>query len=384
MGSRIKTWELFRVAPRWLFLRLETEDGIVGWGEPIVEGKTSETEVAVGAMLAKLGDWDTSRIEDAWQHLYRGGFYRGGPILSSALAGIDQALWDIRGKTLGVPVHELLGGRVRDRIRAYRWVGGDNLEDLEMGLHSAVALDYSAVKMNGTGKIKSLEPPATIDRVLANAAMAREILGPTRDFAVDFHGRFSPVLAKKAIAELESFRPMFVEEPIAPEHALVHIRGIVDSTTVPIALGERVYSRWEFLPLLQSGLAVAQPDVSHAGGISEVVKIATLADTFGTLLAPHCPLGPIALAASLQVDAISSNFLIQEHSIGLHYNKGSDLLDYLVDTSVFDVKEGYIKVPTAPGLGITIDEKAVRQAAKVGHDWESPTWRNEDGSFAEW
>jgi len=384
MGSKINNWELFRVGPRWLFLRVETDDGIVGWGEPIVEGKTAETEVAVEAMLTKLGNWDTCRIEDAWQTLYRGGFYRGGPILSSALAGIDQALWDIRGKALGVPVHELLGGRVRDKVRAYKWVGGDSVEDLETGLHLAAELGYTAVKMNGTGKMRFLEPPIVVDRLLENAAMAREILGPTRDFAVDFHGRFSPTMAKIAISELEHFRPMFIEEPIAPELALGNLKALVESTTVPIALGERVYSRWEFLPLLQSGLAIAQPDVSHAGGISELRRIAVLTETFGTFLAPHCPLGPIALAASLQVDAVSSNFLIQEHSIGLHYNKGNDLLGYLLDTSVFDVTDGHIVVPSAPGLGIVVDEAAVRHAAKLGHDWESPTWRNEDGSFAEW
>jgi galactonate dehydratase len=384
MGSRIRSWELFRVAPRWLFLRLETDDGVVGWGEPIVEGKTAETEAAVGAMLTKLGNWDTSRIEDAWQYLYRGGFYRGGPILSSALAGIDQALWDIRGKTLGVPVYEMLGGPVRDRIRAYIWVGGDNVEDLENGLRSATELGYTAVKMNGTGKMRAMEPPATIDRLLANAAMAREILGPTRDFAVDFHGRFSPPMARIALSELESLRPVFVEEPISPELALMNLRSLVDSSSVPIALGERVYSRWEFLPLLQAGLAIAQPDASHAGGISELKRIGVLAETFGTLLAPHCPLGPIALAASIQVDATTPNFLIQEHSMGLHYNNGSDLLDYLVDTTVFDVVDGHFTVPSGPGLGIEVDESAVRKAAEVGHDWESPSWRNNDGSFAEW
>lgn len=384
MGSRIRSWELFRVAPRWLFLRLETDDGVVGWGEPIVEGKTAETEAAVAAMLTKLGDWDTSRIEDAWQYLYRGGFYRGGPILSSALAGIDQALWDIRGKTLGVPVYELLGGRVRDRMRAYTWVGGDTVDDIENGLRSAAELGYTAVKMNGTGKMRAMEPPAAIDRLLANAAMAREILGPTRDFALDFHGRFSPPMAKIALSQLESFRPMFVEEPISPELAPVSLRSLVDSSSVPIALGERVYSRWEFLPLLQAGLAIAQPDVSHAGGISELKRIAVVAETYGALLAPHCPLGPIALAASIQIDATSPNFLIQEHSFGLHYNNGSDLHDYLVDTSVFDVIDGHITVPSGPGLGIEVDEKAVRKAAEVGHDWESPSWRNDDGSFAEW
>lgn len=384
MGSRIRSWELFRVAPRWLFLRLETDDGVVGWGEPIVEGKTAETEAAVAAMLTKLGNWETSRIEDAWQYLYRGGFYRGGPILSSALAGIDQALWDIRGKTLGVPVYEMLGGRVRDKVRAYIWVGGDDVVDLEGGLRSATELGYTAVKMNGTGKMRAMEPPATIDRLLANAAMAREILGPTRDFAVDFHGRFSPPMAKIALSELESLRPLFVEEPISPELAPMNLRSLVDSSSVPIALGERVYSRWEFLPLLQAGLAIAQPDVSHAGGISELKRIGVLAETFGTLLAPHCPLGPIALAASIQVDATTPNFLIQEHSMGLHYNNGSDLLDYLVDTSVFDVADGHFTVPSGPGLGIEVDEKAVRKAAEVGHDWQSPSWRNNDGSFAEW
>lgn len=384
MSSVIERWELFRVAPRWLFLKIETSDGVVGWGEPIVEGMTAQTESTVEAMMSKLVGWDTSRIEDAWQLLFRGGFYRGGPLLSSALAGIDQALWDIRGKQLGVPVYDLLGGPVRDKARVYGWVGGDSLEDLENGLHEAVSSGMNAVKMNGAARMRFIEPPAKTDTLVQNARLARQILGPEKDFATDFHGRFSPAAARIAIEALEEFSPMFIEEPIVPELAPSALGRIVQATSIPIALGERVYNRWEFLPLLQQGLSVVQPDVSHAGGISELRRIATLADSFGAAIAPHCPLGPIALAASLQVDFNAPNFLIQEQSLGIHYNVGAGILDYLVDTSVFDINDGYISRPKAPGLGIEIDEKAVRKAAQVGHDWASPTWRHDDGSFAEW
>ncbi|MGJ8721438.1 MAG: enolase C-terminal domain-like protein, partial [Salinibacterium amurskyense] len=162
------------------------------------------------------------------------------------------------------------------------------------------------------------------------------------------------------------------------------LEGIVASTSIPIATGERLFSRNEFLGPLQAGIAVVQPDLSHAGGISEVRRIAALADMFDAQLAPHCPLGPIALASSLQVGFNTPNFLIQEQSIGIHYNVGSDVLEYLMDTSVFDFTSGYIERLTAPGLGIDIDEAAVRAADKVGHQWRSPVWRNADGALAEW
>jgi galactonate dehydratase len=384
MGSVIERWELFPVAPRWLFLRVETSDGVVGWGEPIVEGMTAETQSVVDAMMSKLVGWETSRIEDAWQFLFRGGFYRGGPLLTSALAGIDQALWDIRGKQLGVPIYDLFGGAVRDKVRVYGWVGGDTPDDLERGLEDAVSSGMTAVKMNGAGKMRFIESPGKFDALVHNARLARDVLGPHRDFAMDFHGRFSTASARVAIRALEEFNPMFVEEPLVPELAASSLGKIIDGTTIPIALGERVYSRWEFLPLLQQGLAVVQPDPSHASGISELRRIATLADSFGAAIAPHCPLGPIALAASLQVDFNASNFLIQEQSLGIHYNESGGILDYLMDTSVFAIHDGYINRMVKPGLGIEIDEKAVRDAAKRGHDWKSPTWRHDDGSFAEW
>lgn len=380
---KITSLKTYLIEPRWLFLRMETDDGIVGWGEPVVEGRAETVAAAVDELSEYLIGADPRRIEDHWQVLTKGGFYRGGPILSSAVAGIDQALWDIRGKSLGVPVHELLGGAVRDRMRIYCWIGGD--EPTAVGEEAArqVAAGLTAVKMNATGRMRPLETKAQIQAAVDRVAAVREAMGPDRDVAVDFHGRISPAVARVLCRELEPLQPMFVEEPMVPELSN-DLRRICDSTTIPIATGERLFSRWDFRDVLPSGVAVVQPDLSHAGGISECRRIAAFAEAYGASLAPHCPLGPVALAASLQVDFASPNALIQETSLGIHYNQGSDLLDYLVDPSVFEFADGSVRRPTAPGLGVEIDEQAVRRAAEVGHRWRSPIWRHEDGSFAEW
>lgn len=182
---------------------------------------------------------------------------------------------------------------------------------------------------------------------------------------------------------LADAHPLFVEEPLLPEQGHL-LAQVVAHSPVPIATGERLYSRTDFLPALQAGVAVAQPDLSHAGGISEVRRIAALAETWGAALAPHCPLGPIALAASLQVAFATPNFLIQEQSLGIHYNVGTDLLDYLVDPAVFGFVGGHVQRLDQPGLGIRIDEATVRRANQQGHQWRSPVWRYDDGSFAEW
>jgi len=380
---KIARMETFLVAPRWLFLRVETDDGIVGWGEPIVEGKADTVRVAVAELSEYLIGADPLRIEDHWQTLSRGGFYRGGPVLSSALAGIDQALWDIAGKFRNAPVHELLGGPVRDRVRIYGWIGGDSPSEVGADAARLVDAGLSAVKMNGAGVLNPIDTQQEVSLAVDRIAAVREAIGPQRDVAIDFHGRFSVPMARRVIPLLAPYSPLFVEEPVLPEygHALARI---VADTTVPIATGERLYSRTDFLPVLQAGIAVAQPDLSHAGGISETRRIAALAETFGALVAPHCPLGPIALAASLQIDLATPNFLIQEQGMRMHYNVGADLLDYLADTSVFKIVDGYISRLTGPGLGIEIDEAAVRKAAEQGHSWRTPTWRHADGSFADW
>jgi galactonate dehydratase len=380
---KITNVETFLVPPRWLFLKISTDEGIVGWGEPVVEGRAETVRAAVHELSELLVGEDPLRIEDHWQRLYRGGFYRGGPILSSALAGYDQALWDIAGKVRGAPVHELLGGPVRDRVRVYTWVGGDEPEAVADAVAEQVEAGFTAVKMNAAGRLGAIATRHEARQVVRRAEEARAVLGDERDLAIDFHGRVSPAMARRLLAMLADVAPMFVEEPVLPEH--LHLVGdLVTASTIPLATGERLYSRWDFRAPLAAGVAVAQPDPSHAGGISEVRRIAALAEVHGASLAPHCPLGPIALAASLQLGFAVPNFLIQEQSLRLHYHQTGDLLDYLVDPSVFDFVGGYASRPRAPGLGIEVDEPAVRRAAEIGHTWRNPVWRHDDGGLAEW
>ncbi|WP_331769324.1 galactonate dehydratase (plasmid) [Embleya sp. NBC_00888] len=380
---KITRIETFLVPPRWLFCRIETDDGIVGWGEPVVEGRAEPVRAAVEVLTEHLLGKDPAAIEDHWQVLTKGGFYRGGPVLSSAVAGIDQALWDIAGKSHGVPVHTLFGGPVRDRVRMYSWVGGDEPSELADSVTAQVEAGFTAVKMNGSGRLGPVASAADIGAIVERAALVRELLGPHRDFAIDFHGRLSSANARRVLPLLAEFHPLFVEEPLLPEHGH-RLADVVRASSVPIATGERLYSRADFRPALEAGIAVAQPDLSHAGGISEVRRIAAVAEMYDVPLAPHCPLGPIALAASLQTAFATPNFLIQEQSGGLHYNNGSELFDYLVDPAPFRFTDGYAARSTEPGLGVTIDEQAVRRADRTGHTWRNPIWRHTDGTWAEW
>jgi galactonate dehydratase len=380
---KITKLTLYPVPPRWLFLRVDTDEGLTGWGEPVVEGRAHTVAAAVEEFADYLVGQDPLRIEEHWNVLAKGGFYRGGPILSSALAGIDQALWDIAGKALGVPVSQLLGGAVRERVRVYSWIGGDDPADAASAAREKVDAGFTAVKMNGSGPLRPLDTPAAAQAVADRVAAVREVLGPDRDVAVDFHGRMSLAMARRTLPLLEDSAPLFVEEPVVPEVSEL-IGQLAAATPIPIALGERLYSRWDFRRVLGSGVAVIQPDLSHAGGISEVRKIATMAEAFDVAVAPHCPLGPIALAASLQVGVVLPNLLIQEQSLGIHYNAGSDLLDYLLDASVFAYTDGYVPALSGPGLGIEIDAAEVERAAEAGHRWRNPIWRRDDGALAEW
>lgn len=381
---KIVNLELFKVAPRWLFLKLETASGITGWGEPVIEGKADTVRAAVQEMQGYLVGQDARNIEDIWQILYRAAFYRGGPILSSAISGIDQALWDIKGKALGVPVYELLGGKVRDKMKVYCWIGGDRPANVAEEARQKLAAGYKAIKMNGTENMNWLDDYKSVQACVERVQAVRDAVGYDLDIAVDLHGRVHKAMAKVLIKELEPFHLMFIEEPVLCENLEAFVELQRHSVT-PIATGERNYTRWGFKEILTSGAVdVIQPDLSHAGGISEVRKIATMAEAYDIALAPHCPLGPIALAACLQVDFCSPNAFIQEQSLGIHYNQGSDLLDYLADPSVFQYENGYVNLLTKPGLGLTINEAKVREMAAIGHAWKNPVWRNEDGSIAEW
>ncbi|MDF2835902.1 MAG: galactonate dehydratase [Paenibacillus sp.] len=380
----IASFELFKVPPRWLFLKVTTSDGLTGWGEPIVEGKADTVAAAVTEMSEYLIGKDENRIEDLWQVLYRGGFYRGGPILTSAISGIEQALWDIKGKRLGVPVHELMGGAVRDRMKVYAWIGGDRPADTANEAKKKIAEGYTAVKMNGTEELEWIDSHAKIELAVEKIAAIREAVGNTLDVAIDFHGRVHKGMAKVLIKELEPYKPLFIEEPVLPENneALLELARV---SSIPLATGERMFTRWDFKQLLASGgIDIIQPDLSHAGGIWECRKIAAMAEAYDVAVAPHCPLGPIALAASLQLDFCTPNAFIQEQSLGIHYNQGADLHDYLTDTGAFRYESGYVKRLEAPGLGIEINEDKIREMAAIGHQWRNPVWRTADGNVAEW
>ena len=374
----------YHAAPRWLFLKIETDEGITGWGEPVIEGRSRTVETAVHELGEYLIGKDPSRINDLWQMLYRGGFYRGGAILMSAIAGIDQALWDIKGKALGVPVYELLGGLVRDRMKTYRWVGGDRPADIIQQIRDYQALGFDTFKFNGTEELKLIDSPRRIDEAVAKVGEIRAAFGNTIDFGIDFHGRVGAPMARVLLRELEPFRPLFVEEPVLPELAEYFPR-LAASTSIPLATGERIYSRFEFKSVLAAGgISILQPDLSHAGGITECVKIAAMAEAHDVALAPHCPLGPVALAACLQVDFVSHNAMLQEQSIGIHYNEGADLLDYVLNKEDFTCHDGDIVALPKPGLGVEIDEARLLHASQQPPNWRNPVWRHADGSVAEW
>ncbi|TFB24435.1 galactonate dehydratase [Filobacillus milosensis] len=372
------------VPPRWLFLKVETDEGIVGWGEPVIEGRAETVKSAVHELEDYLIGKNPLHIEDHWNVMYRSGFYRGGPIHMSAVAGIDQALWDIKGKYYNAPIYELMGGACRESIKVYSWIGGDRPSDVGQAAKEVVDKGFHAVKMNGTEELQYIDTYEKIDQVVARVAAVREAVGPNIGIGIDFHGRVHKPMAKILAKELEPYRLMFIEEPVLPENNEA-LREIANHTATPIATGERMYSRWDFKPLFEDGYVdIIQPDLSHAGGITEVKKIASMAEAYDVGMAPHCPLGPIALAACLQVDATSHNAFIQEQSLGIHYNKGNDLLDYIEDRSVFDYENGHVRLPKNPGLGISINEDYVKEVAEKGHRWRNPVWRHQDGTVAEW
>src|SRR5579884_4318943 len=339
---KIRSLETFQVPPRWLFLKISTDDGLAGWGEPIVEGCADTVAAAVKELGDSLLGKEASNIEDLWQVLYRAGFHRGGPVLTSAISGIEQALWDLKGKRLGVPVYELLGGPVRDRMRVYAWIGGDRPSDVANSAKTQIQAGYTALKMNATEDMEWIDSSLKVQEAAQRLAAVREAVGYGVGVGIDFHGRVHKAMAKLLAKELEPFKPLFIEEPVLPENneALLEIAR---HTSIPIATGERMFTRWGYKHLLaQGGADIIQPDLSHAGGIWETRKIAAMAEAYDVAVAPHCPLGPIALAASLQLDFCAPNAFIQEQSLGIHYNEGSDLLDYLADPSVFHYKDGYV------------------------------------------
>jgi galactonate dehydratase len=366
---KVTRLETFLVQPRWLFLKVHTDAGIVGLGEPVVEGRANTVAEAVREIEPYLVGKDPRRVAHHWQAIYRHAFYRGGPVLTSALSGIDMALWDIKGKALGVPIYELLGGPTRDRVRVYahaRSVAA--VRDLK-------ARGFTALKTGPAKRRPSryVETPAEIGYAADKFAEMREAAGDDIDIAIDFHGAISPATAKLLIKALEPYQPMFIEEPCQAQNHEV-MAEIARGTHLPIATGERVFTKWGFREVLERRAAtILQPDLCHAGGITETRLIAGMAEAYYAAIAPHNPLGPISLAAGVQLAASIPNFLCQEQvSLGDGYIK-----------QPFVVRDGYLQLPTGPGLGIELDDDAV--AEKIGHDWHGPElYDQDDGSVVDW
>lgn len=374
----------YLVRPRWCFVEVETDEGLTGWGEAVIEGKASTVKACVEEMAEYLTGQDPRRIEDIWTLLYRAAFYRGGPILMSAISGIDQALWDIKGKYFNAPVYELLGGACHDKMKVYSWIGGDRPSDVAAAAKERKEAGFSAIKMNATEELAYIDSYDKIDAVLERVASIRESVGKYFGIAIDFHGRVHRPMAKILAKKLEEFDPMFIEEPVLCDN-MEAFAEIAAACNIPIATGERLFSKWDFKRLFAcGGVDIIQPDLSHAGGITEVKKIAAMAEAHDIALAPHCPLGPIALASCLQVDAICHNAVIQEQSMGIHYNVGKSVLDYILNPEDFSFTDGCVNFPVKPGLGVEINKELVLEENRTPHHWKNPVWRHEDGSVAEW
>ncbi|KAF1730543.1 D-galactonate dehydratase [Beauveria bassiana] len=389
--GKITDIKYYRVPPRWLFVKITDDAGNIGWGEASLEGHTQAVEGCLDAWIDQYVGLEAEQT-----------FYRGGPVFMSALSGLDIALWDLKGtirppnpsrppstdptspaaRKLGVPIYDLLGGRLRTKLKVYAWIGGDRPADVESAARARQAQGFTAVKMNGTSDLGWLDSPSALDACVERVRTVRAL---GLDVGVDFHGRAHRPMAKQLAAALAPLRPLFIEEPLLAEH-VEGVAALARLTTIPVALGERLHSRWDVKPFLEANCVdVLQPDTCHVGGISELRRIAAMAEAYDVPIAPHCPLGPIALAACMQVDAATPNFAIQEMSLGIHYNVGGyDLLSYIKNPEIWHVEDGYVNLMTGPGLGIEVDEQRVMEASKNAEPWVSPGFIGPGGELREW
>jgi len=382
---KITELKMIHIKPRWMFLKVETDEGICGWGEPVVEGRARTVETAINEFRPILIGADPLNIQHLWQLMYRGTFYRGGPILCSAISGIEMALWDIKGKYYNMPVYQMLGGKCRDKVRMYGHlkptaIAADfpvsgMLEIADKRLEEG----FSVLKYSIIPPIRPIDNMEMVDAVVERFAAVRERIGKKVDLAIDFHGRVSPAMSVRLLKELEPYYPLFVEEPVLPENVDEMVR-VSRTTSIPIAAGERLFTKFGFRELIEKqAVSVVQPDLCHCGGIFEARTIAAMAETYYMQIAPHNPLGPISLAACLQLDACVPNLLAQEHpGMPDHQDLGVGILK-----KPFEIEQGYIRIPEGPGLGIEVDEEAI-ESLRFDGTWDTPHLFFDDGSVADW
>lgn len=382
---QIVDYEVYNVPPRWQFLKIETNDGAAGWSEATLEASDAKQGQSSLANVKELMDEflvgeDPLTIEDHWQQMYRR-HYRGGPVIMTAISAIDQALWDIKGKYYDTPVYELLGGKVRDRIRLYQHVEGETPEEMAEWSRKQVERGFSALKLSIRENYQAIDTSLKVKRTVEGVAAIREAVGDGVNLGIGFHGRSAKPMAKRLISALEPHDPMWIEEPVLPEY-LDEMAEIAASTNVPIATGERMWSRWDFRDAFEkNALSVAQPDITHAGGISELKRIGAMAEAYDVALAPHMPYGPLALAASLQIDACVPNAFIQEQLI---HRLDRDVIENIVkNPEIFDIDNGgFVDIPDGPGIGIEINEEYLAEA-EADYGWEPTYWRHPDGSITD-
>lgn len=380
---KISDIKVYKVKPRWIFVKVLTDEGVAGWGEMISGTKTETVVAGAYEMGKKLLGRNPFEIERLWQEMHRS-FFRGGPINGTIISGLEMALWDIKGKALNLPVYELLGGAARDRIRVYSWIGGDRPSDVAEQAQERVDKGFTAIKMNATSELHYIDSYNKVQAVVDRVASIRDQVGDQLEIGIDFHGRVHRPMAKVLAHALEPYHPMFLEEVVLPEN-WESFDDIAHEVSVPLATGERLYTRWDFKNLFRQGAVdIVQPDVALCGGILETRKIAAMAEAFDMGVAPHAPYGPVSLAATLQVDACTPNVFIQEQSLGIHYNQGFDLLDFVKNKEIFQYKDSYVQLPKGPGLGIDMDEDKIKEVAQEGLVWSNPAWKNYDGTIAEW
>lgn len=381
---KITKLETFHVKPRWLFVKISTDEGVNGWGEPVLEGKATVVEEAVRVCGKDIMGMDPMNIEHLWQIMYRGAFYRGGAILVSAISGIEQALWDIKGKALGVPVWQLLGGKCRDKIRMYAHIAPNeenaSVDRVKEMAAQRVREGFQSLKTPMCTPVRHIDTWAMVERYVEKFAAIREAVGKDIDVAIDFHGRISPAMAPVLFRELEAYFPMFIEEPVLPENVDM-MAELAKKTTIPIATGERLFTTWGFREVIEKQAAqVLQPDLCHCGGILQAFKIAAMGANYYCSIAPHNPLGPIALAACLQLDTCIPNFTAQEHpTMPDGHDLGKEILK-----EAFAIKDGYIDIPQKPGLGFEVNEDVVRALSYDGYYACPMEFHAEDNSLGDW
>ena len=371
----VKTFVVDCFRTNFVFVKVYTDEGITGVGEATLEYKEKALLGAVEHIKEYLLGKDPRSIEEHFLHIYRDAYWRGGAVLMSALSAVECAMWDILGKSLGVPVWQLLGGKVNDRVRIYvnGWfAGAKEPEEFAEKAKVAVRRGVTAMKWDPFGKAFMDISNADLDRAIRCVSMVREAVGPSVDLLIEGHGRFNIPTAVKIAKELEPFRPMWFEEPVPPDN-LDALREVKDRSPVSVSAGERLYTRWDYRNIFDKMAAdYIQPDVSHAGGIGELKKISAEAECRYIGFAPHNPSGPVACAATLQLAGCCPNFSVLE----IMYSDVAYRRDLTNEALVY--KDGYISVPDKPGLGIDINEEAC-----LAHPYKPHTLRHYTGALTD-